>query len=138
LISAKQSAAIRKYDGYWLDIGRPDDYIQATNVFKNTRLIQTKRYQGMNWKVPFFDLVLGDEEKQVVLNVMESNWLTAGPKIAEFEVAFATVSDGEVHAVAVSSTTAALYLSLLALGIGPGDEVIVSSLTFVAVDLPVL
>lgn len=86
----------------------------------------------MNWKVPFFDLVLGDEEKQAVLGVMESNWLTAGPKIAEFELAFSATLDGEAQSVAVSSATAALHLSLLALGVGPGDEVIVPSLTFVA------
>jgi len=86
----------------------------------------------MNWKVPFFDLVLGNEEKQAVLNVMESNWLTAGPKIAEFESAFTAALDGETQAVAVSCATAALHLSLLALGVRPGDEVIVPSLTFVA------
>jgi dTDP-4-amino-4,6-dideoxygalactose transaminase len=86
----------------------------------------------MNWVVPFFDLVLGEEEKQAVLNVMESNWLTAGPKIAEFEAAFSVASDGEAQAVAVSSATAAMHLSLLALGVGTGDEVIVPSLTFVA------
>jgi dTDP-4-amino-4,6-dideoxygalactose transaminase len=86
----------------------------------------------MNWKVPFFDLVLGDEEKQAVLNVINSNWLTAGPKIAEFESAFSSTLDGETQSVAVSSATAALHLSLLALGVGPGDEVIVPSLTFVA------
>jgi len=86
----------------------------------------------MSWKVPFFDLVLGDEEKQAVLSVMESNWLTAGPKITEFESAFSVALDGGAQAVAVSSGTAALHLSLLALGVGPGDEVIVPSLTFVA------
>lgn len=86
----------------------------------------------MNWKVPFFDLILGDEEKQAVLSVMESNWLTAGPRIAEFESAYSAALGGEVQAVAVSSATAALHLSLVALGIGPGDEVIVPSLTFVA------
>ena len=86
----------------------------------------------MSWKVPFFDLVLGDEEKQAVLSVLESNWLTAGPKIAEFESVFSVAVGGEVQAVAVSSATAALHLSLLALGVGPGDEVIVPSLTFVA------
>lgn len=86
----------------------------------------------MSWKVPFFDLVLGDEEKQAVLNVIDSNWLTAGPKIAEFESAFSSALEGEAQSVAVSSATAALHLSLLALGVGPGDEVIVPSLTFVA------
>lgn len=86
----------------------------------------------MTWVVPFFDLILGDEEKQAVLSVIDSNWLTAGPKIAEFETAFSSTLDGEAQSVAVSSATAALHLSLLALGIGPGDEVIVPSLTFVA------
>jgi dTDP-4-amino-4,6-dideoxygalactose transaminase len=86
----------------------------------------------MNWKVPFFDLILGDEEKQAVLNVIGSNWLTAGPRIADFESAFSSGIGGEVQSVAVSSATAALHLSLLVLGVGPGDEVIVPSLTFVA------
>ncbi len=86
----------------------------------------------MNWKVPFFDLVLGDEEKQAVLSVMESNWMTSGPMIADFESAFSTATGADVQSVAVSSATAALHLSLLALGIGSDDEVIVPSLTFVA------
>lgn len=86
----------------------------------------------MNWVVPFFDLVLGAEEKQAVLNVMDSNWLTTGPKIAEFESAFSTALGGDCQAVALSSATAAIHLSLLALGVGADDEVIVPSLTFVA------
>lgn len=86
----------------------------------------------MNWKVPFFDLGLGDEEKQAVRRVIESNWLTAGPRIADFESAFSAATGGGVQSVAVSSATAALHLSLLALGVGPGAEVIVPSLTFVA------
>ncbi|MGR9073093.1 MAG: DegT/DnrJ/EryC1/StrS family aminotransferase [Gammaproteobacteria bacterium] len=86
----------------------------------------------MNWKVPFFDLSLGSEEKQAVLSVLESNWLTSGPKIEEFESVFSQTIGGECEAVALSSATAALHLSLLSLGIGPGDEVILPSLTFVA------
>jgi len=86
----------------------------------------------MNWEVPFFDLELGDDEKQAVLAVLESNWLTSGPRIAEFEAAFAALIGADAAVVSVSSATAALHLSLLALGIGPGDEVIVPSLTFVA------
>jgi dTDP-4-amino-4,6-dideoxygalactose transaminase len=86
----------------------------------------------MSWKVPFFDLVLGEEEKQAAISVIESNWLTAGPRIAELEEAFAATLDKESGAVALSSATAALHLSMLALGIGPGDEVILPSLTFVA------
>lgn len=86
----------------------------------------------MNWRVPFFDLQLGDEEKQAVMAVLDSNWLTAGPRIAEFETEFAAAIGGDVTAVALSSATAALHLALLAMDIGPGDEVIVPSLTFVA------
>lgn len=86
----------------------------------------------MNWRVPFFDLQLGEEEKHAVMAVLDSNWLTAGPRIAEFEAEFARAIGERVDAVALSSATAALHLSLLALDIGPGDEVIVPSLTFVA------
>ncbi|MSO52637.1 MAG: hypothetical protein EXQ51_09535 [Acidobacteria bacterium] len=56
----------------------------------------------------------------------------AGPTIAEFETDFSAALDTDLQGVAVSSATAALHLSLLALGVGPGDEVIVPSLTFVA------
>lgn len=86
----------------------------------------------MKWKVPFFDLVLGEEEKRAVNSVIESNWLTSGPKIAEFEEAFANTLDEQSKAIALSSATAALHLSMVALGIGPDDEVILPSLTFVA------
>ena len=86
----------------------------------------------MAWEVPFFDLVLGEEEKLAALRVINSNWLTAGPTIAEFETDFSAALDTDLQGVAVSSATAALHLSLLALGVGPGDEVIVPSLTFVA------
>ncbi len=86
----------------------------------------------MNWKVPFFDLDLGAEEKQAAMAALDSNWLTAGPRIAEFESAFADAVGEGANAVAVSSATAALHLSMIALGIGKGDEVILPSLTFVA------
>lgn len=86
----------------------------------------------MKWTVPFFDLQLENEERDAVLAVLASNWLTSGPRIAEFEEDFARMLGHGVMAVAVSSATAALHLSLLAMDIGPGDEVIVPSLTFVA------
>jgi dTDP-4-amino-4,6-dideoxygalactose transaminase len=75
---------------------------------------------------------MGEEEKQAAIAVIESNWLTSGPKIAEFEEAFLASFDDKATAVALSSATAALHLSMVALGIGPGDEVILPSLTFVA------
>src|SRR5436190_2047428 len=71
------------------------------------------------------------EDIEAVALVYRSGWLTAGPRTAAFERAFAEVVDGP-EAVAVSSGTAALHLLLLAAGLGPGDEVIVPSLTFVA------
>lgn len=75
--------------------------------------------------------VLGDEEMQAVADSMRKRWIGAGPKVARFEAAFAAYK-GAPHAVAVSSCSAALHLSLLALGIGAGDEVISPSMTFCA------
>jgi perosamine synthetase len=74
---------------------------------------------------------IGDEEKQAVLAVLESGQLAQGAMTARLEAAFAAVC-GVRHAVAVSSGTAALHLALLAHGIGPGDEVITASFSFVA------
>ena len=76
-------------------------------------------------------LALGEEELAAVAEVLESGQLTMGPKVAEFEDELARACEVE-HAVAVSSGTAALHLAVLALGIGPGDEVIVPAYTFPA------
>lgn len=75
--------------------------------------------------------VLGAEEKSALAAVIESGWVTMGDRVREFEQAFAHLHEAE-DAIAVSSCTAALHLTLHALGIGPGDEVLVPSLTFVA------
>jgi len=84
------------------------------------------------WLVPFYDLKLTHEEEQAVIQTIQSNWLTSGPRIEAFEKAFAARHADDVHGVAVSSATAALHLSLLTLDLQEGDEVIVPSLTFVA------
>jgi dTDP-4-amino-4,6-dideoxygalactose transaminase len=76
---------------------------------------------------PSFD----EAEVRAVTEVVRSAWLTMGPRTAAFEDAFAAMV-GARHAVMASSCTAALHLAFAALGIGPGDEVIVPSLTFVA------
>ncbi|MDP9133599.1 MAG: aminotransferase class I/II-fold pyridoxal phosphate-dependent enzyme, partial [Actinomycetota bacterium] len=81
--------------------------------------------------VPLYDLRLEPEDVQAVMEVLESGWLTLGPRTHEFEAAFASHL-GVRHAVAVSSCTAALHLAYLAAGVGPSDEVIVPSLTFAA------
>lgn len=75
--------------------------------------------------------VLGSEEKSALASVVDSGWITMGERVREFECAFASAQGAE-DAVAVSSCTAGLHLILLALGIGPGDEVLVPSMTFVA------
>lgn len=74
---------------------------------------------------------MGDEEAEAVAEVVRSKWLSVGPRTAEFEVQFAEAL-GVDHAVAVSSCTAALHLSLQTAGIQSGDEVLVPSYTFVA------
>lgn len=85
----------------------------------------------MDWRVPLADLDYGEEEEKAVLDVLRSRWLTMGSVTQAFEDAFAQQS-GTRHAIAVSNATVALHLACVALGIGPGDEVIVPSLTFVA------
>ncbi len=89
------------------------------------------------WQVPLADLDYGPEENEAVLGVLNSRWLTMGALSEEFETRFAAMV-GVKHAVAVSNATAALHLACLALGIGPGDEVIVPSLSFVATSNAVL
>jgi len=75
--------------------------------------------------------ILGVPEKAALSQVIDSGWLTMGDRVREFEQAFASMH-GARDCVAVGSCTAALHLLLHALGIGPGDEVLVPSLTFVA------
>lgn len=74
---------------------------------------------------------LGTAEIVEVIDVLQSGWLSTGPRTAQFEQAFADYV-GSPYAVAVNSCTAALHLSLLTAGIGPGDDVITSPLTFCA------
>lgn len=75
--------------------------------------------------------LVGEEEKQAVLAVLDSGMLAQGPGVRAFEEAFAEMC-GVEHAVATSSGTTALHVALLAHGIGPGDEVITSPFTFIA------
>jgi len=75
--------------------------------------------------------VLGEDEKAALTAVLESGWGTMGDRVREFEHAFARMQEAD-DSIAVGSCTAALHLILHSLGIGPGDEVLVPSLTFVA------
>jgi len=85
----------------------------------------------MDWRVPLADLNLGKEEEAAVLDVIRSGWLSMGPVTKRFEQEFAAYI-GVKHAIAVTNATAALHLACLTAGLGPGDEVILPSLTFVA------
>jgi dTDP-4-amino-4,6-dideoxygalactose transaminase len=82
--------------------------------------------------IPCFQPVIGTAEIRAVNAVLRSGWLTTGAKAREFEQKFAAFLGGEVEAVAVTSATAGLHLAAEACGIGPGDEVIVPTLTFTA------
>lgn len=82
--------------------------------------------------VPFALPDIGEEEIEAVAETMRSGWLTSGPRAAAFEQEFADSLGGDVHAVALNSATAGLHLALEAVGIGPGDEVIVPTWTFTA------
>jgi len=83
------------------------------------------------WQVPLSDVIVDDELVEAALETLRSGWWSMGPRVAEFEQAFAELCGAE-HAVAVANGTAALHLGLLALGCGPGDEVVLPSLNFVA------
>lgn len=85
----------------------------------------------MTWRIPLADIDIGVEEAEAVREVIMSRWLTMGQVTKDFEIAFAEYVQSK-HAIAVTNATAALHLSCLALDLGPGDEVIVPSLTFVA------
>ena len=83
------------------------------------------------WEVPLADVLVDDEIVEAAREAVGSGWWSMGPRVAEFEQAFAAYC-GARHAFAVSSGTAALHLALLARECGPGDEVILPSLNFVA------
>ncbi len=81
--------------------------------------------------VPFFAPWITREDKKAVMDALNSSLLTDGPKLRQFESAFAKFT-GARYAIGVSNATSALHLSIKALGIGKGDEVIVPDMTFVA------
>jgi dTDP-4-amino-4,6-dideoxygalactose transaminase len=85
----------------------------------------------VNWRVPLADVVVSEEDIAAVIETYRGGWLSMGPRTEALEQAFAEYT-GARHAFAVANGTAALHLACLAAGLGPGDEVVVPSLTFVA------
>ena len=85
----------------------------------------------MSEPIAFSRPCFGDAEAEAAASVVRSGWVVGGPRLAEFERRFAKLCGAE-HAVGVSSWTTGAFLVLHAWGIGPGDEVIVPSLTFIA------
>jgi dTDP-4-amino-4,6-dideoxygalactose transaminase len=83
------------------------------------------------WKIPLFDTRFGPDEEAAVLRPLRAGWLTMGEEVVKLEEELREAT-GARFAIAVSNCTAALQLASAALGIGPGDEVIAPSLTFVA------
>ena len=81
--------------------------------------------------IPYGRQWIDEADIRAVVDVLRSDWITTGPKVPEFEKAVADYVGAE-HAVAVSSGTAALHAAMHAIGVGPGDEVILPPMTFVA------
>jgi len=91
------------------------------------KLSRSRRTTFLSFQPP----AVGEDEIEAVAETIRSGWLTTGPRTAELEERFAAYT-GATHAIALSSGTAALHLSLLALGVGPGDEVITTPITWPA------
>src|SRR5262245_61043080 len=85
----------------------------------------------MSYRYQLSDVDMGEREAQAVADVVRSKWLSLGPRTAEFEQRFAERLIVP-HAIAIANCTAALHLALAAVDIGPGDEVLLPSYTFVA------
>lgn len=106
--------------------GRPGDRFQARAVSIDQETATSPRPF-----IPYGRQAIDGEDVLAVTEALTSDWLTTGPKVAEFEKAVAAAC-GVDYAVACSSGTAALHATMAAIGIGPGDEVIVPALTFAA------
>jgi perosamine synthetase len=87
--------------------------------------------------IPIAKPEMGEEEIALVAETIRSGWITQGPRVAEFEAAFAA-RVGAAHAVAACNCTAALHMALIEAGVGPGDDVIVTPHSFIATSNAIL
>ena len=81
-------------------------------------------------KIPLAKPLLGKEEAQLAYDTILTNWVTQGPRVAEFEEKFAQYT-GAQYAVALSNCTTALHLAMIVAGIGEGDEVLCPSMSYI-------
>lgn len=84
------------------------------------------------WKIQLFKLNFDSREVDAVRQTIESGWLTMGERTTNFESGFSNYLGGGAQSLSVANGTAALHMALLALEVGPGDEVVIPALTFVA------
>src|SRR4030065_1916214 len=100
-------------------------------MVRNIEQVNMEKTTLLDHFLPFSLPIIEEEEISEVLDVLKSGWVTTGPKVKLFEREFAEYI-GCKHAIAVNSCTAALHLALEAIGIGEGDEIITSPMTFAA------
>jgi len=105
--------------------------VRSTDLASHSGGPPAPRIETAGWNVPLADVLVDDEVLKAVEAAVASGWWSMGPRVEEFEAAFAAFT-GAPHALAVANGTAALHLALLALGCGAGDEVVLPSLNFVA------
>ena len=109
----------------------PACHYEARPPAEQSEADRARAGRGQRITIPYARQWIDEDDIQAVISVLRSDWLTQGPKVREFEEAFSHYV-GSKYAVAINSGTAALHLACLAAGIGPGDEVITSPITFVA------
>jgi perosamine synthetase len=106
---------------------------ESISMIKNPveKTLNPKRPDNPLTRIPYGRQWIDEEDIQAVVDVLRSDWLTTGPKVLEFEKAVTTYL-GAQYGIAVNSGTAGLHCAMIALGVGPGDEVIVPPMTFAA------
>ena len=104
------------------------DFIEAVNPFEPSS--PSSKLQAPSY-IPYGRQSIDEKDVAAVCSVLRSDWLTQGPKVAEFESALCDETDAE-FAVCLNSGTSALHIACMAAGVGNGDEIITSPITFVA------
>jgi len=123
------SKDFKKYP--WLTVVDPRETYDSKNIRRSAAPSPPSSLLPASSYIPYGKQSIDEKDVAAVCSVLRSDWLTTGPKVAEFEQAVADYA-GAKYAVAVSSGTAALHAAMYAIDIKPGDEVIVPPITFAA------